>query len=260
MENTEKDTAHMLAEEEARRQNLPGSDVYIRTQTAYKSELNRDALIVHLNREAYKTFRDTITIRNYRRLKKETERAIRNLRLYPVTFFRRIQYMDLENFKIAAGFELHLKACLLANNVVIHVISNEPQFRHLRRKQRNEPVYNHELLAIEGFYYNGKLNILRGLTASSLDFNLILNTPSYRLQLGKSQDFLDIVEDYRNLRNQIHMPGDIVEAPHINRYDGDSLRRLLVQFINEEIVEYNNKLIDKWKLNPAGKVRRLTYF
>ena len=46
--------------------------------------------------------------------------------------------------------------------------------------------------------------------------------------LGKQQELLDIIEDYRNLRNQIHLPGDIVE--------------------------YNNQLIDKWKLNVAQKV------
>jgi hypothetical protein len=121
-------------------------------------------------------------------------------------------------------------------------------------------VYSHELLAIEGFYYNGQLNILRGLTTNSLDFKLILDTPPYRLQLGKSQDFLNIVEDYRKLRNQIHLPGDPVEAPHINKYTGDSLIRLLVTFINEDIVEYNNRLIDKWKLNTSQKVPHLAYF
>jgi hypothetical protein len=250
----------MITEEEARKQNLPGSDVFLRTQLAYKTELNRDALIVYLNREAYKAFVDTITIGQYPQLKEETERTIRNLRLHPPTVFRRIEYMDLENFKIAAGFELHLKACLLSNDIVIHVIANTPPFVDLRRKQRKEPAYKDELLAIEGFYYNGQLNILRGLTSQSLNFDTILNTSTYRHKLGKPQDFLDIVEDYRNLRNQIHLPGDFVEAPHINTYAGDSLMRMLVQFINEEIVDYNNKLIDKWKLNTASKLPPLTYF
>jgi hypothetical protein len=190
----------MLTEEEARKQNLPGSDVFLRTQLAYKTELNRDALIVYLNREAYKAFVDTITIGQYPQLKEETERTIRNTRLHPNTVFRRIEYMDLENFKIAAGFVQHLKACLLSNDIVIHVIANTPPY------------------------------------------------------------FLDIVGDYRNLRNQIHLPGDPVEAPHINKYMGDSLMRILVQFINEEIVEYNNKLIDKWELNTASKLPPLTYF
>ena len=250
----------LITEEEARKQNLPGSDVSLRTHLAYKTELNRDALIVYLNREAYKLFTDTIFISQYPLLQKETEMVKSRIRIFPPTIFRRIEYIDLENFEIAAAFELHLKACLLANDVVIHYISREPQFRHLRCKQKEEPVYSHELLAIEGFYYNGQLIILRGLTTNSLDFKLILDTPPYRLQLGKPQDFLDIVEDYRKLRNQIHLPGDPIEATHINKYEGDSLMRVLVKFINEEIVEYNNKLIDKWELGTAQKVPPLAYF
>jgi hypothetical protein len=250
----------MITEEEARKQNLPGSDVFIRTQLAYKTELNRDALVIHLNREAYKAFIDTITIGQYPLLRQETEERKRDSQLFPPTIFRRLEYLDLENFKIAAGFELHLKACLVAKNIVVHVKANIPAFVDLRRKQRREPVYKDELLIIEGFYYTGQLNILRGLTTQSLTFDTILNTPAYRQHLGKSQEFLEIVEDYRNLRNQIHLPGDPVEAPHINRYEGDSFIRLLVQFINEEIVAYNNKLIDKWKLNSASKLPLLTYF
>jgi hypothetical protein len=105
-----------------------------------------------------------------------------------------------------------------------------------------------------------QLNILRGLTPQSLKFDDILNNPQYSSTLGKTQELLDLVEEYRNLRNQIHLPGDIVEAPHINKYMGDSVVKLLVTFINENIVECNNKLIDKWELNPAGKVPPLTYF
>lgn len=250
----------MMTEEEARKQNLPGSDVFLRTQLAYKTELNRDALIVYLNREAYKAFIDTITISHYPLLKEEAEKTKRDIRVFPPTIFRRIEHIDLENLKIAAGFELHLKACLLSNDIVIHVIANKPPFEDLRKKQREEPVYKHELLAIEGFCYNGQLNILRGLTPKSLDFDQILNKPAYRLKLGKPQDFLDIVEDYRNLRNQIHLPGDPIDAPHINQYTGNSFMRILVRFINEEIVEYNNRLIDKWKLNTASKLPPLTYF
>lgn len=148
----------------------------------------------------------------------------------------------------------------LAHDIVIHVIANVPPFKQLRTKQREEPIYTHELLAIEGFMYNGELNILQGLTPKSLDFDTILNTATYRHKLGKSQDFLDIVEDYRNLRNQIHLPGDPVEAPHLNTYTGDSLMRALVSLINTDIVEYNSQLIDKWDLNTSQKVPLLAYF
>src|SRR5438105_2522301 len=105
-----------VTEEEARKQNLPGSDVFIRTQLAYKNEINRDALIVHLNREAYKAFIDTISIGQFPLLKKENDIALKDFFGIPTpTIMRRLEYLDLDNFKIAAAFEWHLKACLLAH-------------------------------------------------------------------------------------------------------------------------------------------------
>ncbi len=259
-----------LTEEEARKQNLPGSDCFIRTQLAYKNEINRDALIVHLNREAYKAFIDTVIIGQFPLFKREND----NMDLKapfgrPIpTIMRRLEYVDLDNFKIAAAFELHLKACLLARDIVIHLINNKvpsfnaAPFKALRQKQNQEPVTKQELLAIEGFYYDPEHNhnILRGLTSQSLDFEKMLNEPRYRSMLGKSEDFLDIVEDYRSLRNQIHLPGDIVEAPHLAQYTGYSLIEVLERFINEEIVVYNNSLIAKWNLNTASNLVPLDLF
>ena len=139
-------------------------------------------------------------------------------------------------------------------------LPNAASFKALRKKQDQEPVTKQELLAIEGFYYNGERNILRGLTSESLKFGKILNQPSYRCMLGKSEDFLDIVEDYRNLRNQIHLPRDFVEAPHLAQYAGYSLMEVLEKFINEEIVACNNKLIAKWNLNGASSLVPLNLF
>ena len=96
--------------------------------------------------------------------------------------------------------------------------------------------------------------------SQSLSFEKILNEPSYRSMLGKSEDFLNVVEDYRNLRNQIHLPGDIVEAPHLAKYTGYSLIEVLERFINEDIVAYNNSLIAKWNLNTASNLVPLDLF
>lgn len=250
----------MITEEEARKRNLPGSDVFLRTQLAYKDELNRDALIVHLNREAYKAFIDTITISQYPLIQKEREALLSGVKMFPPTIYRQMEYMNFEVFKIATGFELHLKACLLANDIVIHCINNDPpSFKVLRKKQREEPIYKQDLFTIEGFCYNGELNILRGLTSQSLSFDQILKL-TYLPKLGKSEEFLNIVEDYRNLRNQIHMPGDPIETQHLSKYTGDSLIKLLVNFINKDIVEWNDKLVEKWKLHLGGKIPRIEYF
>lgn len=227
---------------------MPGSDVFSsQMELLYKNEINRDAFIVSLNREAYKAFTDTIMIGQYPALQFGTESV--NMWRH-----RRREYRYLEDFKIAVGFELHLKACLVANDIVVHLIANTPSLKALRKRQREEPVYTHELLTIEGFYYNGNHNVLLNRTQQSLSFDQILNIPAYRSRLGKPQDLLDVIDDYRNLRNQIHFPGDVTTSPHLSKYTDNSMIKLLVSFINSEIVEYNNKLIDKWTLHPAQRI------
>jgi hypothetical protein len=249
----------MIPEEEARKLDLPGSDVFLRTQLAYKNEINKEALITFFNREAYQAFTDAIFIGQYPDLQKEMDQRKRDWTIFAPTIFRLMEYRYLDNLKIAAGFELHLKACLVSENIVIHNIKNQPPFKDLCKRQREEPIYKDELLAIEGFYYNGERNILRGLTPKSLGFEQILS-PNYCTQLGKPQDLLDIIDDYRNLRNQIHMPGDIVETPHLSKYSGDSLMKILVTFINEEIVGYNNAIVAKGELHSSYNLEPLLYF
>src|SRR5207247_8394516 len=98
----------MLTEEEARKQNLPGSDVFLRTQLAYKTEFNRDAFIASLNREAYKAFMDTFIIGQYPLIKQEEAMLQKDIHTLPTatTVIRKLEYINFENLKIAAGFEL----------------------------------------------------------------------------------------------------------------------------------------------------------
>src|SRR5437764_4762900 len=174
----------MMPEEEARKLQLVGSDTFLRTQLAYRDELNKESLIMYLNREAYLAFTDTILIGQYPLLKQERELMKSDWTISTPTIFRQLEYWNLDNLKIAAGFELHLKACLLSKDIVIHLINgrtpfNTAQFNALRNRQDNEPVYKSELFAIEGYYFNGTLNILRGLTSLSLKLDKILNSSKY---------------------------------------------------------------------------------
>lgn len=64
-----------------------------------------------------------------------------------------------------------------------------------------------------------------------------------------------MVEDYRNLRNQIHLPGNAYETPNIRRI-GENAIELIIDFINERIVENSNNLINKYDFNfrPLAKL------
>ena len=65
-----------LTNADARKQNLPGCDVFIYSHSIYIDDgINRDIAVVNLNREAYKAFSDTIFIKHREQDKKAQHRA-----------------------------------------------------------------------------------------------------------------------------------------------------------------------------------------
>jgi hypothetical protein len=260
----------MITETEARQQNLPGSDVFTKGQLAYKDVINRDAFVVSINNEAYKMFLLSTLIGHYPTLVSDQlkmKTAIKNgtahLAFQEMSQINkgRLENMNLEFFYIATGFELSFKACLLQNNYVIHNFEDKGIFKELNKQQRLRPVHKSELFDISGYFYdpNKKINILKGITVQSLNFKLICNKPTYTSILGVTEDILDIAEDYRNRRNQIHLPGGgLVDAPNLTRI-GEKLMPAMVEFINSNIVDNTNKLREKHGF-VFGELKRLDYF
>jgi hypothetical protein len=72
--------------------------------------------------------------------------------------------------------------------------------------------------------------------------------PAYRSALGLSDEALDIIGDYRALRNQVHFPGDILDTPHIRAYPRPIID-FLTNFINTEIVQFSTQLVAKYDMN-----------
>ena len=257
----------MITETQARQQNLSGFDVFKQTHLCYKDDLNRDAFVVRLNFEAYKIFLSSILIGQYPTLKEEQQKrkaefesGFINSVISPIEFYR-MEYVNLENFYIATGFELHFKSTLLQNNFVVNIFDNKGVFKSLCDKQKDSPVHKDELFNISGYFYDPskQINILNGITENSLNFGKLCTSPNYASALNLSSDILGIAEDFRNLRNQIHLPGDAKDAPFLNSV-GDRLIPTLVEYINENIVENTNQLIAKHKLNYSNLLQRLNYF
>jgi hypothetical protein len=260
----------MITETEARQQNLPGSDVFTNRQAAYKNDIDRDDFVVSINNEAYKMFLLSTLIGHYPTLRSDAlkmETAIENgtahLAIQEMSQINkdRLENMNLEFFYIATGFELSFKACLLQNNYVIHNFEEKDNFKDLYKKQKKEPVHKSELLEAGGYFYNQikKHIFLKGITAKSLDFKLICTKPTYTSTLGVTDDILNIAEDYRNRRNQIHLPGGaLVEAPNLKRI-GKKVMPAMIEFINSNIVDNTNKLRKKHGFG-FGELKRLDYF
>ena len=248
-----------ITTDEAKEKNLPGHDVYKYSHLLYHDDLNRDFGVVRLNVEAMKAFSDTVMIARRHTLAKEQAAAKEWLNKggfaanlpYPwgEASIMAMEYANYENLKLASGFELHLKARLLARNYVVHEIdSRVPGCRDLAAEQAERPIAKHELLAIQKYHFDGRQNYLPGLKETSLKFSWLTDKPNYRAALALSAQQLDIIGDFRSLRNQIHFPGDIVDVPNIQNYP-TPIVEFVTSFINAEIIDWSNELIAKHEFN-----------
>ena len=248
-----------ISTEQAKQQGLPGSDVFRSSHLRYHDPLNRDAGVVHLNVEALKAFSDTFLLTQLHQRRVE-QKAVKDwtdqggfasdapIPHIPATHSY-MHHVNYENLKLASGFELHLKARLLANDFVVHEIDGRNSaYKNLAKVQEIRPISKAELFAIDSYRFDGKQNYLPGLKDTSLKFSKLTNETEYRKSLKLPDDYLDIIEDYRLLRNQIHFPGDIVESPNIQAYPG-LISDFIANFVNVEIVAYSNALITKYQFN-----------
>ena len=171
----------MITEIEARRKNLPGCDTFKRTELAYKDNINRDAFVIKLNIESYKVFCSSFLIgdfpniikerdqqKEYYRKLNENKPETNNLPIFlPPIIQERFEYINLEHFYLATGFELSFKSKLLYRNFIVNILEETPQFANLRKEQKKRPINKTELFSISGYFYD-KDNMINRLKGSLL--------------------------------------------------------------------------------------------
>lgn len=248
-----------ISTENAKNHALPGSDSFRYSHHLYQDDLHRDFGAVHLNIEALKAFSDSITVGQRHELSADREAETLWLAQgefesglpdpWGSTSWKSLEYINYEHLKIASAFELHLKSRLLGRNYVLHEIDARlPEYKSLEKQQRIRPIEKSELFAIRPYHFDGKQNYLPGLREGSLRFSLLTQQPAYRAALGLADQEIDIIEDYRLLRNQIHFPGDVLETPNIQAF-GRPIIEFLSAFINAELINWSNLLIVQRKMN-----------
>ena len=242
---------------EAKARGLPGSDVYLFSHLIYHDELNRASGVVHLCREALKAFKDSITLGE--RYAIEAELLEEQRWLARGGFAKEeipecphknkmMNSINLENFKIAAGFELVTKSILIEQNIIVQEIdSKNALLNELSKSQKDKPVLIDELLKIEEYRFNGQLNYIPGLRKKSLNFDTIINKPHYRAVLKIPENELNLINEFRKLRNQIHFPTDVMETPLQAAYP-KPIVEFFQDFINTWIIERANLLTQKYGL------------
>lgn len=258
-------TSHITSEE-AERLKPPNYNSYKYSHLLYHDELHRNYGVYCLNQQALMALSDTVVISQSHIIGREDAEIYKWFELggnnsgtpYPSKrsdeSLKRLIFSNYENLKIASAFELHLKSRLLSDNYIIHEISEGTDYKVLAKKQRKEPVKKSELIEIQSYHFDGTKNYLPGLKDSSINFSWITDKPAYRAVLGLTDQQLNIIKDFRILRNQIHFPGDPVESPHIQTYPRPIIEFLL-QFGNSEIVDWQNKLITKYGMQNFAPLK-----
>ena len=245
---------------EAKKLALPGFDVYQYSHLLYHDDLNRDFGVVRLNIEAIKAFSDTVTITKRHELEADQTAINHWMSLgglessiefpwWGDATRSQMEYVNYEHLKIASAFELHLKARLLARNYILHEIdSKSTAYKFIAGEQAIRPINKNELFAIQPYHFDGKKNYLPGLRLGSIKFSWLTDKPAYSAAIGLTDQELNIIREYRLLRNQIHFPGDVLETPSIHSLN-QPIVNFLTEFINSNIIDPSNSLIGQYKMN-----------
>ena len=235
------------------KEKLMSIDGTMNTHMLYFDGLHRDHGAIALSRQALLVFCDTIIFGNRNEVRAENE-AVRGWQsagntlatspLPPTPWaFARLERYVYENMKIASGFELHLKARLIEAGFVVHVILNSDAWKSLHKEQRLRPILVNEMTSLCPYISNQTERHLPGITKQSLNFSWIVTKPAYISALGLPAQTVEIIDEYRQLRNQIHLPGDGQESPKIQAH-GRPLDFLL-EFANTHIVDWANSLLGR---------------
>lgn len=217
----------------------------------YFDGLHRDHGAIALSRQALSIFCDTIIFGRRNELREEDE-AVRDWKaagntlaispLPPTPWaFARLERYVYENLKIASGFELHLKSRLIEGGFVVHMILDSAPWRSLHKEQKLRPVLVNEMLSLCPYISTQTERYLPGVTKQSLNFSWIVTKPAYIAALYLPAQTVEIIDEYRQLRNQIHLPSDLQESPKIQVH-GRPLDFLL-EFANRHIVDWANSLL-----------------
>ncbi len=240
-----------ISTEEAKKSNLPGSDVFKYSALAYYSDLDRKRYIVDLKTIAYEC------------LKSVCERLKKHPPNQPLSHAE----MYLNFLEIGTSFEIYLKAVLLEKGFLIHKFGstsgqnkNDNTQNKLLELQKKQPIKFQVAINTFGFRYDdsdstSQKNVLGGVSHKSLEFNTILSETKYVEHLGLTAQELKLANLFRKFRNHIHCPGDFeyISCPQDAVYTWE----WLFNFVNEKIVETTNKCIIDNDLHPSLSLEKL---
>ena len=254
----------LITRDEAIKRKLNGWDVFKRSHLIYMDGINRDASAAILNYESYKAFFDTILLNEAQRIKAEQDRkdafinAGKSIAVDAFPWPEKQQefghFRNYEYLKIGCGFELSLKSSLLFAGFVIHEIERSALYKDLANEQKERPVKISELIAISDYMFDGEKNILPGITEKSIPFSRMIEKPNYQSTYKLSSKDLGVITDYKDLRNAIHLPGEIIETSFLKTMSWSEKIDHLYSYIEEHLVAQNRALVGKHSFHQSLQI------
>lgn len=237
------------------------SDIKLNHQIAYYHLNNAKGLAMNLLSFGYVQFADTYLYKNRIQLKElcdNISNAEPSIDL--LSGFALNQLID--SIKIHICVENFLKAILLANGFVVHVLDkNYFEEQHITQKKR--PINRDEIFGSTKWEENAKVRIddkklrlqVKGVLPKTLGTNILLS-PGYTKPLGLGQEILKVINPYCEYRNNLHFYTD--ESFYLSDQNYINLIKL-VSFVNLNVVAIQNRIVDELEKGERCKLPNLAF-
>ena len=116
----------------------------------------------------------------------------------------------LDSIKISICFENYLKAQLLLQGFLIHLVQPIPgDLRQLQRRQQTSPVAIAEVTRSRRYIYDStlRMNTLPGISEKTLNYSTLLDRQGYLNTTGLPSNILPMLRRFNNTRNTLHFLG-----------------------------------------------------
>ena len=224
--------------------------------------VNLSVGVAELNYESYKAFSDTILMQRSDDLVDEQNRMDNFLMSgkklgvddfhWPNTQIHFGRFRNYEYLKIGCGFELSLKSKLLNLGYIVHEIDKaNSKYATLAKEQKKRPVAIEELMNISDFMYDGTHNVLPGITINSLSFSRIIGERNYKNAYSFTNEIIEIIVDYKDLRNAIHLPGDQIETRKLKSMSWSDKISFINRYIFDHIITVNRLMVKNHGLHTS---------
>lgn len=197
-----------MNDSEARKLNLPGSDVYKRDQICYLDDVNRKVTVARLLRAGYILFSNTPIVRHYKH----------GVPIDFYTWFFTNEYIvDLVRMQIC--YEHYLKSRFLLAGFVVHHFKQSQRSKELFRTLRDPKT---QLVLIEDLRRNAEFtfqpekqyNEIEELSDKTLGFTQLMK---HRTIHSIPENVLRVLGEHNRHRNMLHF----TEAQPLDFYAAD---------------------------------------